>query len=272
MKAPVTGAQGFFGSAVRRTFLSGRHSVTAAGRRPGIGIAVFDLADPARLFTLLVESGPDVVVNCGALADFNEGTLPRQLAPNRLAPAYTGLWCAEHGAHLVHCSKILIHGARAKMATTEVPVDPDTDYGRSKALAEDLIAASGCRAAVIRIGGIFGAAGPNDLGLNKAIRGARQGQRPRLVGQGWARRNYIHVDDAAHALRTVAEEGLIGFFRPAGSETLTVGQMLQYVCDVYLPEQSPEIVEGPQAGDQIIDVSPELPPSRGFLDALRSEQ
>ena len=81
----------------------------------------------------------------------------------------------------------------------------------------------------------------------------------------------MHVDDAAKALKTAVENNLTGVFRLAGAETLTMTDMLQTICDIYLPGRTPEQVQGPEAGDQLIDVSPELAPSRSFADALRSE-
>lgn len=271
MKLLITGAQGFLGAVACERFRQGNHRVTAVGRRPAPGITVCDLANPAQLAVLLATDRPEVIVNCAARVDFGEGSLVRQLAPNTLAPGFMSVWCAQNGVHLVHCSTALIHGARVAQVTADTPVAPDTDYGRSKTLAEELIAASGCRAALIRIGGIFGARGSDHLGLNRAIRAAREGQRPRLVGRGVARRNYVHVDDAAKALKTAVENNLAGVFRLAGAETLTMADMLQTICDIYLPGLTPEQVQGPEAADQLIDVSPELAPSRNFADALRSE-
>jgi UDP-glucose 4-epimerase len=159
----------------------------------------------------------------------------------------------------------------ASMIDAQTPIRPDTDYGKSKVLAEELISASGCKAAMVRLGGIFGRRGPDHLGLNRAIRAAAEGRPPTVVGTGRALRNYIHVDDAAEALAQAAVSGLTGTHLLAGSQVLSIADMLQAVCDAYLPGTTPVRADGPEAADQVVEVSGALRPSRPFAEALRSE-
>jgi nucleoside-diphosphate-sugar epimerase len=190
---------------------------------------------------------------------------------NVLASGIVASWCREHKSHLVQISSIAVHGSTAERAGPECPVLPDTDYARSKLDAEMLVESSGCASAVVRVAGIFGSRGPDHLGLNRAIRLARDGVMPSVIGSGRGLRNYVHVDDAAEILVDVAERRLQGLFWVGGCECLSIGQMMQAVCDVFLPGASPNRKSGAEARDQIVDVSDGLKPSRRFIEALRSE-
>jgi UDP-glucose 4-epimerase len=160
-----------------------------------------------------------------------------------------------------------VHGRQSTWFGPETPVRPETDYGTTKWLAEQAIAASGCRSAVIRFGGIFGPAGPEHLGINRALRGAQAGRRPEGVGTGSAKRNYLYVEDAAAGVKACVSKGLTGLFY-AGGETLTIREMLQSICDVWLPGTAPDMRAGEDAGDQVVHVSAELGPVRTFRQAL----
>ena len=65
-------------------------------------------------------------------------------------------------------------------AGSQTPDRPDTDYGRSKWLAERNIDQSGCRAVSLRLSGLFGRSGPAHLGLNRALVLRRKASRRRL--------------------------------------------------------------------------------------------
>lgn len=141
-------------------------------------------------------------------------------------------------------------------------------YSESKWLAEQLITASGVRAAILRIAGVFGADGPGHLGLNRVVKDAVRGQRPKLIGDGNARRNYIYVKDVAEDVSYTIKNSLEGTHCLAGSEVLTISQMLDQVCEVFLDGQPPDMVDGPPAKDQIIERSAAFPPTRRFKEAI----
>lgn len=271
MRVLVLGASGFLGSAT-----------VAAARRQGLDVVSAsraedtdfrcDVADPAELTRVLSAARVNAVVNCAVDADFGSGVLARQYGVNALAPAVIARWAARTGAHLVQVSATLVHGGRTEAVNAFTPVNPDTDYGKSKLLAEQMICASGCIASIVRLGGVFGARGPEHLSINRAIRAARIGTLPELVGEGSARRNYVFVDDAADALIHCVTKQLGGTFLLAGRETLTVRQMVQTVCEVFVPGGSPVRHPGGEARDQVIESSAELPAGRSFREALEHER
>jgi hypothetical protein len=80
------------------------------------------------------------------------------------------------------------------------------------------------------------------------------------------------VDDAAVAAVSLVESRVEGSFTLGGSEILTVAEMLQSVCDVYLPGQRPASRDGFESPDQIIESSPGLPQGGSFRNAIERER
>ena len=268
MRILVTGADGFLGSAVMRSLRSLDAEVVPVTRSADSTdeAVVCDLGVPASLCRLLEEVAPECIVNIAAVADFASGVLPFLYPVNTLCPALMAQYCRENDAHLVFAS-MAVHGRHSQQLGPDTSVRPKTDYGLSKWLAEQCVVASGCRSAVIRFGGIFGPTGPDHLGINRAIRQARAGRVPTMVGTGSTKRNYLYVEDAAGGVRSCVTDALTGVFYAAG-ETQSMRNMLQAICDVWLPGQVPEVRNGEDAPDQLVDASPELGPVRTFREAL----
>lgn len=258
MRLLVTGAAGFLGAAVAKHAANRGHDVVATSRS-GAGHEHADFSQPSQVEALLNRVRPEAIVNCAVVADFRSRDIGPLFAVNALAPALIGRWAAQSGAYLLQISATLIHGARRVAIDPTTPVEPDTAYGHSKVLAESMVRASACSAGILRLGGIFGLEGPTHLNLNEALRAAARGEPPTLVGTGSARRNYIHVDDAATSVLSLVESSTEGTFTLGGSEILTVAEMLQAVCDVYLVGQHPIVRDGAESQDQTIVSSPELP-------------
>lgn len=269
MKVVVLGANGFLGGAVADR-LRERHAVVAVGRRAGVD-RWCDLADLSALTALLDDERPDAVVNAAVVADFAPGALPALVTVNVLVPGVVATWCQRNGGHLVHASATLVHGARTGEVSPLSPILADTDYGRSKLLADDLIDAAGCDATLIRFGGIFGLGGPSHLGLNSALTDAAAGRTPVLRGTGTGRRNYLHVVDGAAAVEAVLERRLLGIHYAAGAEVLTIRTMLEVVCDVF-GIAGPDIEDGGPGADQIVERSPSLPEPRSFRAAVEHDR
>jgi len=264
----LIGGGGFLGKAVARRFATVGHSLTITTRHRTAEATACDVADPAILGQLLGELKPSVIINCVASPDFAPRTLTRQYPVNVLAPGVMARYAATTGALLVHASASLIYGATTQQIDDSSPIAPDTDYGEAKLLAEKLVAASGCRAAVLRFCGLYGADGPTHLGLNRAIDAARNGDVPEIVGLGKAKRNYLHVDDAAAAIEHIVTHGLTGVWRVASDEVLSIADIMKLVCNSFLPGKEPQHRDGPEAQDQIIVPSPGLLKTRPMAEAL----
>ena len=227
-----------------------------------------DLGDPTAVMSLLNKTRPECVVNLAAKVDFSKGVLASLYSVNSLCPAILADYCYKHDAYLVQASSIIVQGFQHTHFSHDTPENPDSDYGISKLLAERAIAAASCSSAVVRFGGIFGKNGPEHLGLNRAIKDAKDSNTPKVVGSGVAKRNYIYVEDAAVVIEKCITNRLTGVFF-AGGETMSIKEMLQSICDVWLPNMSPVSIVGDEAQDQLIKVSSEFELFRPFIKCLQ---
>lgn len=271
MKIMVTGSAGFLGREVVSQLRKSNLEVIPVARRADAYTECCDLQNIKSLLALLEDKKPDVVVNCAAQADWGKNKLAQLFTVNALVPSVLADWCGSNNSYLLQISGTLVYGTSVTTVVESALETPDTDYGISKLLADQMIRASGATAGIIRFGGIFGGGGPDHLGINRAIRMAKSGELPELIGSGAARRNYIHVVDAAKLLRFCINNRLEGVHIAGGKEVLSVKKMLQIICDIYLDGQHPKRVDGNDGRDQIVVSSDSLPNGSSFKESLLYE-
>ena len=268
----VTGATGFIGRATVSALTEAGWAVTRGsrpgGRKTARDTVDLDLADPATVLALAKGRRFDAIVHLGAHVGLSDTAEAEMFAPNILSTGCLAYLATLWDAHLLYSSTAIVHGVRSVKIQPDSSLCTDTAYARSKWLGEQLLAASNARHCVLRIAGAFGRAGPAHLGLNRAIEGAIKGQPPVQIGDGRALRNYIYVKDAARAIVHALREHLSGTHLLAGHEFTSLGEMLQQVCDTFLPGSLPVLKDGPQAADQLITPSSSLPMTRSFREAL----
>lgn len=269
MTVLVTGAAGFLGRAVV-AMLAARAVDFVPTQRSGM--TPCDLGQPDDLARLLDALRPTAIVNIAAKADFGPDALARLYPVNTLAPAIMAKYCRQNDAYLIQISGTLVHGQRVERVGAATPLGPDNDYGRSKLLAEQMIEASGALALRLRVGGIFGMAGPDHLGLNRAIRAAANGIKPKIVGEGRALRNYVHVEDLAEIVGFCLDHRPQGVRWLGGPEVLSISGIMHAISEVFLKGAPPERAEGPEAMDQVVETSADLPAGRPMVENLRREK
>jgi UDP-glucose 4-epimerase len=270
----LTGATGFLGRHVLVSLREAGWNVLCGARQSvnleqQTAVVQFDLAEPEAILGLARAHRADAIVHLACDVGFDASADDARLfVPNVLATGCIAYLAREWGARMLFTSSVLVHGTRSERIAPDTAIAPDTPYGRSKLLGEELIARAGIEHVLLRIGGIFGANGPAHLGLNRAICDALNGRAPVQVGDGQARRNYIYVKDAAAAIVFALERRLKGPLYVAGTEILSVREMLHAICDRILPGTQPALRDGPPAADQVVHPSKDLPATRLFRDAL----
>jgi nucleoside-diphosphate-sugar epimerase len=210
----------------------------------------------------------DAIVHLGAHVGLSGARAVEMFVPNSLATGCLAFLAYRWNSQLVFASTAIVCGVRSERIDVNTSVSADTDYGLTKLLGEQVIEATHIPCCILRIGGVFGLNGPVHLGLNRAIHSALKGNPPIQRGVGVALRNYIYVKDVADTIVFVLQHRLEGTHMLAGFEVSSINQMLQSICDVFLPGQYPIIAEGPDAMSQVIEPSKCLPKSREFHNAL----
>lgn len=269
----VTGASGFIGrQTVERLTSDGWH-VIPAGRNiiENKGL-ILDFESPDFLYQLHNLPKVSAIVHLAAKVELKQETYTDLYAANIGATAALLLKARQWNAFFVFASSALVAGTNTPYINMFSPDAPDNAYARTKWLSEQLVRASGVRHSILRIGGVYGLYGPEHLGINRSINTVVNGKPPKQIGCGNAKRNYIYVRDVAIAISDVLKRQLEGTHLLAGCELLSISQMLQLMCNVFLPGCNPEKILGSEASDQIIEVSESMIKSSGFLDALKDMQ
>ena len=266
----LTGARGFLGKSVYSHLTNSGYSLIPLVRHTNglTGEIVLDLehGDIESQCSKLPHF--DAIIHLAAKADFSSRYDKELFIANTLATYHLAKLSEKRNAHCIFASMAGVHGARTSHITEDSPIKLDTPYSFSKWLAEEALKKICRRYSIIRFSGIYGPAGPTHLGINNAISRALNGMPPVLIGEGFARRNYIFVEDAAIAIENILEKELLGTYLCAGAQELSIREMLYTICNVLISSTEPIKQEGAEANDQIVESSALMPRSRPFEEAL----
>lgn len=210
----VTGAAGLVGHAVRlKLEASGRRvlavdvSTGAVEGRPALAA---DVTDPHALYGLALRERVAGIVHCGALSGPMVGARePARIVAVNVVGTTNVLELARRvgGARVVFASSTSAVGPTPpglSPVPEAVPLNPSTVYGASKAAGEALVA--GCArehevdGVSLRLSWVYGPRRTTDCSLRRMLADALASRPTQLSARADARRQYVHVDDAANAL------------------------------------------------------------------------
>jgi dTDP-4-dehydrorhamnose reductase len=153
----VTGASGLLGLnfALQTTE---QHEVIAVVHQHGLNHAPFpvlkmDLSLPGEVERLLLETRPDVIINCAAYAnvDICEAEPERAYYLNAVVPGALARAAAHTGTYLVHISTDgVFDGLRGDYCEND-PTSPINQYARTKVAGERAVMASNPDALIARV-------------------------------------------------------------------------------------------------------------------------
>ncbi|SJM51872.1 dTDP-4-dehydrorhamnose reductase [Actinomycetales bacterium JB111] len=155
MRWIVTGAAGMLGRDLTDVLDRAGHDVRPLGRSD------LDITDPAAVARAITDV--DVVVNCAAYTAVDAAEDDEQAAfrLNAVGPQLLARAAAATGARTVQVSTdYVFDGGASDPYAADVPVDPASAYGRTKAAGEWAVRAEDPRALVVRTAWLYGAGGP----------------------------------------------------------------------------------------------------------------
>lgn len=156
MKYAVIGDKGMFGSEMVKLLLE-KGTVVAGFNRSNLDLEVFTAEEVAAQLV-----GFQVIINAVAYTavDKAETELFEANSANGIIAGKLAQAAALLGAQFLHVSTDYVFdgtGNRPYLVTDQV--DPQTEYGRSKALGEQLVAESGANYTILRTAWLYGAFG-----------------------------------------------------------------------------------------------------------------
>ncbi len=170
MRILVTGGTGFVGHAIAQELISSGHDVIVTTRQPRAAqdessgaqvITDCDLSERGSIQRL--PSRVDVVVHSAALAEFRDRRWEAHLRNNVAATRNAVLWAATAGAsRFIFMSTIGVHdrkwGHPTRNPITETsPLVATSAYGKSKRLAEQVVAGGAVPSTTFRLSWVYGA-------------------------------------------------------------------------------------------------------------------
>jgi nucleoside-diphosphate-sugar epimerase len=240
----LTGAAGFIGSHVARHVLAEGHAVTAV-LRPGddrwriadlearLSIVEADLAELSAVADRLGASRPDVCIHLAwqgwkGTAEDNVASLAVSLALLRLMPA---IGCRR----FVSAGTCFEYADSPARLSESAPLAPRDVYGACKKalceISQRFGLETGIRTATARVFYTYGP-GENPAGLVPSVIRALVDGSPVALTPGAQVRDYVHVEDIARAIWTVAASDVIGAVNIASGEPVTIAEIARQIGDL----------------------------------------
>ena len=216
MRVLVTGGAGFVGSNIVDALIARGDEVVAlddlstgdrANLSPAVTFHQASVADAQALAAAFAGERFDAVVHCAAKTKVVESMAKPDLYRSVIVDGTRNIVELARRAEariLVNLSTGgAMYGETAVCATERTAAAPDSNYGRFKLEAEEIVAASGLRSVTLRCANIYGPRQRQDLegGVIAIFQGCwRRGEPITVFGPGTAERDYVHVGDVADAV------------------------------------------------------------------------
>jgi nucleoside-diphosphate-sugar epimerase len=250
----LTGAAGFIGARLARLLIAEGHGITAiltpGGDRtrlaellPFMRIVECDLSDIGSRAERLRDSRPDVCIHLAWRGGVT-GADPRA----HLSSLGRSLTLMERLADL-GCPRFVSAGTCFEYEPASVPLGenaplaPHEIYGEcKKALFDVAMRFAGTTGLSVAVPRIFYVYGPQEAPqrlVPSTVR-ALLASEPAKVTPGEQVRDYLHVDDVATAIWTVAQSHVTGSINVASGEAVTIAELTRKIADLV---GRPELVE-----------------------------
>ena len=219
MKVAISGASGFIGSHLTPHLEREGHEVLALGRTPDgetlIPTSSQTLSMPHDERNMRLQDhleGVEAIVHLAARQQDSPATpLASYLASNVVLVETLLRVASEVGVRrfVLASSRMVYPSWIHEPVAEDCPHPPDSFYGLSKRIAEDLVTIYSTKTALsgvsLRIGQVFGA-GDQDRGvLPGFIKTVRRGEPPTVAGTGAGVRDFIDVRDVVSAIELALE-------------------------------------------------------------------
>jgi UDP-glucose 4-epimerase len=246
----VTGGSGFIGSHVVDQMVAQGHEVTVIDTRPphraDVTYCEVDITDLSGLVEATV--GCDAVFHLAGVANVDEAMADPSRTFRLNVGGTANVWeAARHNGvrRAVLASTVWVYSAASadQAGTEDLPMAIDRPghvYTASK-LAAELVATSyaqlyGMSYTILRYGIPFGPRMREELVIPRFFARARAGQPIVINGDGLQYRNYVYIEDMAHAhVLALREDAGNQTFNLEGPEPISIRRLAEVVRDLLNP-------------------------------------
>ncbi|TMC44661.1 MAG: NAD-dependent epimerase/dehydratase family protein [Chloroflexi bacterium] len=254
MRVVVTGGAGFLGSHIVDALLAQGDDVVVvddlstgdrANLDPRADLRIADISDLSALQRELGTHRVDAVVHCAAKTKVVESMAKPELYERVIVGGTRNVLETTRrlGARVVVNISTggAIYGETPVCADENVPVDPQSNYGRFKAAAEKLVESSDLRAVTLRLANIYGPRQRTDLegGVIAIFLGCwKRGEPLTMFGDGSYERDYVYIADVVEAVTTALGGTHAGTFNIGTGIATSVKQLLSSLSAILGPPPS----------------------------------
>jgi len=254
LRVVVTGGAGFLGSHIVDALLAQGDDVVVvddlstgdrANLDPRADLRIADISDLSALQRELGTHRVDAVVHCAAKTKVVESMAKPELYERVIVGGTRNVLETTRrlGARVVVNISTggAIYGETPVCADENVPVDPQSNYGRFKAAAEKLVESSDLRAVTLRLANIYGPRQRTDLegGVIAIFLGCwKRGEPLTMFGDGSYERDYVYIADVVEAVTTALGGTHAGTFNIGTGIATSVKQLLSSLSAILGPPPS----------------------------------
>lgn len=236
MRILVTGGSSYIGSHLVRRLIAQGHEVRIAGRtiKPEFSDITVraDITDQVALSGAL--RGVELVYHLAAEHQVDVRPVDRYYRTNVEGMRILCEAASQNGVRkIVFTSSVAVYGSALNNATEDQSPEPDTDYGRSKLQAEQVLhrwqqASTGRQVAIIRPCAIFG---PGTRSNVHALLDLILAGRFLMIGSGTNRRSLAYVGNVVSALIFVAKLEQDVVVNYSDKPDLSIQELVSVICD-----------------------------------------
>lgn len=241
MKILITGANGFLGQHLTLYLAGKAYEVAACSRgvsripeKYAFRYFPTDLTREDDIAAVVREAAPDVIVHAAAMSKPDECNNNREMCLKNNVEATRFLLEASRPLrpHFIYVSTDFIFGENGPHGEEDIP-GPLNFYGESKLRAENIVAQSGLKYAIVRPVFIYGPLLPQmrPSFLHWVKNNLEEGKQIRVVSD--QQRTPTFVTDICKGIETIAQEGQEGIFHLAGRDILSPYEMAVAVADFF---------------------------------------
>lgn len=223
MNILVTGSKGQLGNEIKSIIDSGKSEIGGSffehydsNKVDYIDIEELDITLLEKVISYVENGKYDVVINCAAYTNVNacETDIDLAFKVNSIGPRNLAIACDMVGAKLIHVSTDYVFEGSGTSAYKEWDIkNPQSIYGKTKALAEDYIMSFCKRYFIVRTSWLYGYVGNNFV--KTIIKLAKTKGEVKVVSD--QRGNPTNANDLAHHLLKLALTEEYGIYNCTGA-------------------------------------------------------
>ena len=267
----VTGSNGLLGQKITDLALldpeidlvasskgSNRYPITSGYRYVDL-----DVCDANQLLTTITKIKPDTIIHTAAMTNVDACEDDRETCRKLNVDAVKSLAtiCKAQEIHLIHLSTDFIFDGASGPYTEDDEPNPLSYYGQSKLDAEQLIQASGCRAAILRTIIVYGIV--NDMSRTNIVLWAKgaleKGDPISVVNDQW--RMPTLAEDLAACCLLAAKKDATGIYNASGKDLMNMVQLVQNVAEFWHLDKS--LIKS--ISSESLNQKAKRPPKTGFI-------